>query len=81
VNEIFSSQVHESDTGPDRTWSDPTIRRNPIGILQDTIGFRRIQMGSDGFCIGSDRIRCQIHGPGLRKMSSLQLLVAQDLVW
>ena len=28
----LTSQVHQSDTGPDRIWSDPTIRRNPIGI-------------------------------------------------
>ncbi len=81
-----------SDTGPDRIWSDPTIRRNLIGIrvaesdsilrvgffrwissdfigfhnpnsdliLQDTIGFRRIPMGSDGFRwvpMGSDGFR------------------------
>jgi hypothetical protein len=26
------TQVHESDTGPDQIWLDPTIRRNPIGI-------------------------------------------------
>ncbi len=56
------THVHQSDTGPDRVWSDPTIRRNPIKsdpkdfigfhnpnsdlILQDTIGFRRMPMGS-----------------------------------
>ncbi len=26
------THVDESDTGPDQIWSDPIIRRNPIGI-------------------------------------------------
>ncbi len=28
----WTTHVDESDTGPDRIWSDPTIRRNAIGI-------------------------------------------------
>jgi len=27
---LEKTHVDESDTGPDRIWSDPTIRRNPI---------------------------------------------------
>jgi hypothetical protein len=29
---IFFAEDNESDTGPDLIWSDPIIRRNPIGI-------------------------------------------------
>jgi len=43
VNGKTGTQVHESDTGPDWIWSDPTIRRNPIQFLGSDffVGFRR----------------------------------------
>ncbi len=56
IIEKWPSQVDESDIGPDRTWSDPTIRRNP-GRGTTNLG-RKILLAF--FTIDFDKLSCLI---------------------
>jgi hypothetical protein len=82
------TQVDESDVGTDRIWSDPTIRRNPIGIrvtesdrIRRTHFFVRFRRTSRRNLTESDGIRqkmCPSDSIGFRNPDSDRIL--QDTI-